>query len=395
MKSRTFKKSFLVASTSLAACAQTAIVSIGTYTISSLTFIGEVKADLIIYSGRGYRTRNFTNNFYYVEDESLLNEVGVKAELLEDSWGFFEPDKLNAITQQRYVGGGGTQYVQATPAECSYNYSEDEEDTLLNDTIPDIEAFWDYSNYATYEEGEAALAAYVQEIKDEFYGPNEPCIWQFEQGEDISTWGFYNLFFDTPNIDYFVTWNISGANGSWTGSGTVGSDSVFLNVAASDANLLPGDYTISVDVSFNINQGRLFFESPDPDDPVDFKKACKSTFDSYDDEIAAYEAYNDALDAWDPNSGEPEPVEPVYEICGYTSLTDLRDPNWYGEFLNPYIERADIPGSYASSYEEILRILPASADNEVVRASAPATLSIFLTGLGAIYLRRQRKLTHK
>ncbi|MDC2891126.1 hypothetical protein [Psychrosphaera algicola] len=144
--------------------------------------------------------------------------------------------------------GGGAEGLDAVPSECVNGFSRFDEadvyaaiDRLENDL---------QNNIITQAEYDTELAEQQAIIA------NDPCVWEFEQGEDLFTWGAFNLYFNNPEVNYDVSWNIIGQGKTWDNlAGTINTDpalvdpsdpgaaiefgSVMLNMAA-PVDLLPG-----------------------------------------------------------------------------------------------------------------------------------------------------------
>ena len=224
-------------------------------------------------------------------------------------------------------------------------------------------------------------------------GPNpfggDPCVWEFEQGEDLYTFGFFSMFFDTPDVEYDVSWSIFGNGVSEVLSGGINADGP---IAAPDPNfqigqgwvtldapapagLLPGDYGIRVSVGLSSNSGSFFWESSEPFDRVELTEICQDNpeFDAF---------YNDDSNFDDNGDILPGLVEPPFEICGYNSVN-------IDAFDDPIVPAR----TFFSSDTEILRILPASVgeETEVAVVPTPSTFATMFAGLLLLVSRRRQR----
>lgn len=294
------------------------------------------EARLIRTSGRGTFSGNFSEEFYYF-DNSQLNQVGIK----EDA--FFNRFTNNVV---RAIGGGSAG-IGAVPNDCIYGYTQDDIDFV----DAEISFLQDQFNNGVITADEFDQQS--QALQDSLTG--EPCVWEFEQGEDLFAFGFYSLFFGIPDIIYDVSWNIfgNGVDQTFDGDinptefttpeGTVREGWVTLNTPI---NLAPGDYQIRVSSSIATPNGKIFWSSTEPGDQVQYEERCEFI-----------DAINDI-------------------VCGYNSISQFNG------------EISDAPTTRVSD-SEILRILPSSS-NPPVTVSAPASSSIIIFGLALIGLRRRK-----
>ena len=82
------------------------------------------QAGLVRSSGRGSLSRQFSETFYFF-DNQFVNQVGIKPEVFPERFS-------NSIT--RGIGGGGNG-VGATPDTCSFGYTQDQVD---DDRVGDV-----------------------------------------------------------------------------------------------------------------------------------------------------------------------------------------------------------------------------------------------------------------
>lgn len=310
------------------------------------------EAGIIRTSGRGDLSLNYSQAFYYV-DNQYLNEVGIIA----SAFDFDSPKAANSIV--RAVGGGG-RGLGSVPNDCINGYTQDDLDNLeqeINFLYQDFD-----NGLITEDELNAGIAA----LEFAIYG--EPCVWEFNQGDALSMFGFFSLYFDTPDVSYNVNWLIDGvslpgdintAGEVITPDGTIEEGWVTLNTPPTSA-FAPGDYMAYVSVGLSASNGRFFWTSTEPDYEIVFEEQC-------------IEKPNPEFDPDNPDAG----IDPFIEVCGYTNV-DRRS----SEVNNP-------PLSFFSD-GEMLRILPAS-NGPVTPVNAPASIALLLVGLLAISLRRHRK----
>ena len=310
------------------------------------------EAALVRTGGRGDPSANFSQAFYYV-DNQYLNEMGI----IESAFDFNSPKAANSIV--RAVGGGG-RGLGAVPNDCIKGYTQDDVDNL------ELEIdYW--RTELSYERiTEAEFDALVAALELAIYG--EPCVWEFTQGDALSMFGFFSLYFDTPDVSYNVNWLIDGvslpgaintAGNLITPDGTINNGWVTLNTPPTMA-FEPGDYMAYVSVGLSSSQGQFFWTSTQPGNEIVFEQKC-------------IVKPNPDFDPDNPDLG----IDEFIEVCGYTNV--YRNDS---EVNNPTM-------SFFSA-GEILRILPAN-DGPVAPVNAPASIALFLAGLFTMGLRRKRK----
>ncbi|MCF2948723.1 hypothetical protein L0668_11440 [Paraglaciecola aquimarina] len=352
-------------------------------------FVQIAEAALLRTSGRGSRSSNFSQTFYYLDNQHL-NQVGIK----EASY-----TNLFANSISKTVGGGG-RGLGAVPNTCINGYTQSDE----HDKDQEINYLHDDFNDGKISQTERDQG--IDKLNFDLYG--EPCVWEFEQGEALNMFGFFSLFFDTQDVTYDVDWFVDGKEIAGGGINTTGDLAtadgqidkgwVTLN-SAPIFDLAPGDYAVSVNVSIMSSKGKFFWENRDPSNPAgfEFNPTCIIN-DEHQPYIDALEKYNNYLyavadHAADPiNYPDPGPiappnpgdVEPAFEICGHPSI----DFTSYDESFAPTL---------FSSEPEILRILAASADPQpdTNPVTTPNPLSILLLGLSTAFLTRRAKNSKK
>lgn len=336
------------------------------------------EARLFRTSGRGTQQDQYSEAIYYVNN-AYLNDIGITPESYDnDTWS----TDFNTRT-------GGFAGVEAVPSECTSAYIEDK----LNDDI----LYWEGELSNAKNDDEAAeIEAKIAALQAQFTGV--PCIWEFEQGEEVFTWGAFNFYFDSPDVLYDVDWFINGQHfdgyintnsnlkdpNDNTHSIDVGS--VMLSTPL---DLAPGDYDIRVDVSISSDSGKFYYVNEDQYNTVTLdEQRCEqsdewTTWNQTDTQLFTNEEYDNWVNA-----------EPEYEICGYVSSRNTYEEQWQG-FYDNYREEVNAPTLF-SSVTDTLRILPSSDEiqAEPTPANAPASIGLFMMGLGGIIIRR-RSFMHK
>ncbi len=306
-----------------------------------------VQAGLLRTSGRGSLSREFSEVWYYV-DNAFINEFGDAT--FNYSFGA-GPGNTKGV-------GGGAPGVNAVPSDpCIASYTRADVDGEIDFVNSEI----DFLN-ASFGDDEAENDRIQAEIDDLFdrldqlefsafpFG-NDPCVWEFEEGEDLFTFGTFGPF-GNEDIGYDVQWSILGDGVNETLEGaiqegpnpldpTVREGWVTLNAPA-PASLVPGDYSLFVSVSLVAPEGRFFYTSSERDFEVEVREICRFP----DDEFAE-------------------------EVCGFNSFDRFTD------------ELVTARTSFSSDIGEILRIIPSSTppDDDPAAVPAPSTFAAFLLGL--------------
>lgn len=353
--------------------------SIALILLTQFLYVQVAEAVLVRNSGRGERSGNYDEGYYYV-DNRFVNSLGITdAGMASYS---------NLIT--RGVGGGG-RALGSVPSDCVNGYTDDEVDDLNNQRYSAQQALESQLNRGeiTGDEYDAGIIAIDNDFDSQIQAKTvgTPCVWEFDFGEDLFTFGFFSLDFGTPDVSYSVNWQIRGGGNFWNLAGTVENGLVVLNTAA-PSDLFAGDYTITTEVSYSSSKGTFFYDRTQPGNEVKLQRVCdlNPEYDAYYAANGPYEIWEQAYQAWeatDRSSPAPiQPPEPDFEICGTAGIsenTDMRvDPDQY----------------FYSGYGEALRILPVSTDpkdpvNNPV--NAPASIAMLLLGLAGLVLRRNKK----
>ena len=355
--------------------------------VVSVACIDAVQAGLLRTSGRGTLSRNFQQAFYFV-DNSDLNEVGIEA---GDGF-FFDPGIVDSAIF-RGVGGGG-RGIGAVPNACIDGYTRDDVNAAIDDVVFELNNL----DFDADPDGAEARARELEDRLSQLEGPNpfpgEPCVWEFEEGESLFTFGFFSLFFDTPGVTYDVDWSISGngvsalLDGAINEAGNLPTEDPEVTVnrgwvtldAPPPLGLTPGEYRISVSVRLLSDTGAFFWENDDPNDRVGLRRICQENpeFTAFFENDANFDDFGNI---------RPGVVEPPFEFCGFNSV-DLETSGIYDFDLRP------APTSFFSE-SEILRIVAASPgpDDDPTAVPAPPTLAALLAGL--LFLTgRRRSRTH-
>ncbi len=304
-------------------------------------------------SGRGDLSLNFSEAFYYV-DNQYLNEAGIIESAFDVDF-FGSPKADNSIL--RIIGGGG-RGLGAVPNDCIKGYDQSHVDDLEQDID-----YW--RTELSYDRiTEAQFDAEVAALELAVYG--EPCVWEFAQGDALSMFGFFSLYFDTPNVLYDVNWLINGLSlaGEINTTGDVLTPDGIINKGWVTLNtpplsiLVPGDYLVSVSVGLSASMGKFFWTSSEPGNLVEFRERCITK-------------ENPSFDPEDDDSQE------FIDVCGYDSVSRSTDLV------------VDARTMFYSD-QEILRILPATTGPDITPVNAPASIALLLFGLVALVIRRQR-----
>lgn len=347
------------------------------------------QAGLLRTSGRGTLSRNIEQGFYFVPNDpdlGFINEVGIVPELGEGgpdaaeaarfidfrpTTEFFSVSSFRPVT-------GGRPGINAVPSECLAPYNQDEVDAAIADVAFQLEE----EGLSADREGE--LLSQLDQLESGNPFPGEPCAWEFEQGEDLFTFGFFNPF-DADGILYDVNWLISGdgladpvvlpgsvnpASGTAPdGISTIDRGWVTLNTPPPD--LSPGDYFISVAVSLSSDAGEFFWESDDPSDSVGLKLVCEDN--------PAYDAFFENPDNFDADDTLlPDLDVPSVNLCGFNSV----------DLISGEIRTA--PTSFASD-REIFRIVASPPPPPESTVATPSSLGLLLAGLLAFHRRRSAR----
>lgn len=366
--------------------------------LSVFVFVEAAQAGLIRGGGRAELSRVYEQTLYYVNDQ-YNNAAGIDIDAIDLQFAgeqFFSTRprsfKIDRVAStQAYINGDNNPLSAFPNGEgCTRGYQED--------VVRDSEERFDEldgigsSERTAFEENEyLRLGEFIAEV-----GVNDPCKWQFNQGEQISLEGvfgsvFTNLTFGltdyTSEIDYSVDWKIDGQ--SYGGEIGLVDGQRFAPVSLNKfIDLEPGEYTVDVTVALSSLLGKFYYTNPGPSDgsevPVSFDLNCADNpeYIPYDDFEASFFLNNPGAtedDVFDAYLSNPNIVEDT--VCGYTGV--LQDSNvGRSEQIN-----VGAP-TFFSSFSETLIIVAVDNDDPAA-VSAPTTFGILLTGLAALGIRRR------
>ena len=243
-----------------------------------------VDAKLIRGSGRGGSTSS-TADTYYLIDDIHRNSVGLDVAYF-DAGGF----------PSAHVSGG-IDLAYAAPTDCV--------------------------DYLIIQENRDREDAGVELLEE------EPCIWEFQQDENLSLFGAYLIFLADPAL-IEVSWTISNGSKDWFLDGYIDNAGIPLLEAPIPIDMDIGDYWATVTITQQSGPNASFYKQNVHD----------TNLINCDDTLTP-------------------------PVCGYS----LNSSDFYR----------------STSFREMLRIVPTT-----ITVNAPATLFIYLVGL--IALKRRRKL---
>ncbi|MFT6910398.1 MAG: hypothetical protein ACJAS1_007127 [Oleiphilaceae bacterium] len=336
-------------------------------------FVEIAEAKLIRGVGKGSISYQHETYYYFVENQNVVelsNFTGMSQAAFDDrNTGFGVTTKT--------VGGGGSA-ISAVPTS-GFSAS----DNCNN----------------SYDFGQVAPA-------------DDPCEWSISQGDNLTAFGSFSLFFDNPLIDHEIVWTISGngvnktINGRVnegptinTPDGVIGTGQVMLDALWSDLDLLPGIYDISVSALISSTAGQFFREtvllgSDSTATPIDLIKEEENNpaYDEWSTAIVAWQ--NDVLFPWldDPNRQLPEPTfdtpEPPQTLVAYI-MDDYS--NGYRAPSNSLA--VDSRFSLLQNFgPEILRIEASSINPPINPVNAPAVLTLVSLGGLFAFMRRRKHI---
>jgi len=358
-------------------------------------YVEASQAALVRTSGRASLSRNDGQTIFYFGPESL-NIFGVSEDAYFNRFSPGVSSIRSPIDENRGVAA-----VPGGPGGCIKGLQE--QDVLdTEDFIFDLEVLRDDLEFDDPVGNAAQIASLDQQISNLSAGiSNDPCTWEFEEGEPLELFGAFSMFFDVPEIDYAVSWNISGPGVGLSLPGDVNrtdivtsagdsfltGSGVFLN-AGPFPSLVAGNYNLSVDVSLTgvggaPIPGAFFLESRDTGIEWDRECGPNPAYDIWFEDPANWVGgiIGDTLTA-DGIASEPE-----IDICGWNTFAGGPDP-------------VSAPTSFFSASER-LRILPASTGGdgpdgpggEVPEAEVdtPSTLACAVSGLLLLGAGRRRR----
>jgi len=336
-------------------------------------FVEMAEAKLIRGGGRPTTTYQHETNYYFVENQNIVE----LSSFTGMSQAAYDIRNSGFGVTTKTVGGGGSA-ISAVPTS-GFSAS----DNCNN----------------SYDFGEVAPVS-------------EPCEWSISQGDNLTAFGSFSLFFDNPLIEHEIVWTISGngfnktINGSVnqgpaidTPDGVIETGQVMLDALWSDLDLLPGIYDISVSALISSNAGQFFREvnllgSGSTATPITLIEREENN-PAFDEWAAAREAWEiEVLFPWldDPDRQLPEPTfdlpEPPQTLVAYIMDDDdigYRAPsNSMG-----FDSRFSLLQNFGS---EILRIEASSNNPPINPVNAPAVLTLVSLGGLFAFMRRRKHI---
>jgi hypothetical protein len=336
-------------------------------------FVEMAEAKLIRSGGRTTITYQHETNYYFVENQNIVELSSVTGM----SQTAFDDRNTGFGVTTKTVGGGGSA-ISAVPTS---GFSSS--DNCNN----------------SYDFGEVAPVS-------------EPCEWSITQGESLTAFGSFSLFFDNPLIDHDILWTISGngVNKTIDGrvnegpaintpDGVISTGQVMLDALWSDLDLLPGIYDISVSAFVSSSAGQFFREvnllgSGTTATPINLVEREENN-PAFDEWAAAREAWEiNVLFPWqdDPNRQPPEPTfdipEPPPTLVAY-----IMDDDSIGYRAPSNSMLFDSRFSLLQNFgPEILRIEASSSNPPINPVNAPATLTLVSLGGLLVFMRRRKHI---
>ncbi|GAB5379583.1 MAG: hypothetical protein Alis3KO_29790 [Aliiglaciecola sp.] len=189
------------------------VVFVYVFAFSLFLFHAFAWAELVRGGGRGSRTNSAAEEFFLVNN-IYANQFGMN----------FDYQAINYDSLQSGVFNAG-----AAPRDC----------------------------YQTYD------------FDDPFF-VDEPCYYQFIQGDRLQLFGFTSVFFpDVAAVE--ATWTISQGQNRWMFTGDSSFSDTMLDVMMPD-ELMPGEYQVSLDYTFFSGPNNTFFYNSDNHN--DFPNSC-------------------------------------------------------------------------------------------------------------------------
>lgn len=335
------------------------------------------EARLLRRTGRSSPSFNDGQLFVYARADQL-NAVGITPDAFENDPGIdFFPSR-SPIDQNRGVAAvpGGT-------GGCIKGFDD-------NDRIDSEDFIFELEQRIQEEEGGNNDPGVIAGLESEILAErakfsNDPCSWEFEEGERLELVGDFSMFFDIPEITYDVSWNISGEGLAFSlpgelitadftspdGDSFARGEGVRLSAEA-PAGLAVGNYFLTVGVTLNA-PGRFFFT--EDDGAVDFINLCEPN--------PAYESFiSDPANFEDGDLGNPLTVEaegriPDIDICGYQTV-DFNDEEQFA------------PTSFFSEVETFTIVAATNGGpGNPAPVSGPSSALCSLLGLLMLWRRRR------
>ncbi len=366
--------------------------------LSMFVFVEVAQAELIRGGGRPSLSRVYEQTVYYVNDQ-FNNAGGIDENLVAPTaFGGSFMAQLTAKSAQAFINGDNNP-ISAFPSGegCTRGYQQ-QTVTDARERIDLLEGIG--SNRDQFEEEELAeQLAFIASVE-----VNDPCKWQFEQGEAISVEGLFQFVFTgflANEVDYAVNWKIDGV--SYAGEIALVDGQSFAGITLNKLlNLTPGEYDISATVSVSSNKGRFYYTTPESTNGEVREVRLDPGVCAANPNYISEEAFKVTFRAANPNATEDDVNDAVNDIyygdpnlfedtqCGFNSVVqDFRsgtiDPNVLDyrqiQTFNTFNERL---------------IITANANNDpVAQVSAPVSLGIFLGGVSVLGLMRRLKFKNQ
>jgi hypothetical protein len=336
-------------------------------------FVEIAQAKLIRGGGRGSLTFQHETNYYFVENQNIVE----LSSFTGMSQAAFDNRNTGFGVTTKTVGGGGSA-ISAVPTS-GFSAS----DNCNN----------------SYDSGEAAPV-------------DDPCEWSITQGDDLTAFGSFSLFFDNPLIDHDIVWTISGNGVSKTingrvnegpaintPDGVIGTGQVMLDALWSDLDLLPGIYDISVSAFISSSAGQFFREVNllgvgSTATPITLIKE-EEYNPAFDEWTAAREAWEiNVLFPWQDINNNPLP-EPTFDIPEppLTLEAYIMDDDGIGYRAPSNSLAFDSRFSLLQNFgPEILRIEASSNNPPINTVNAPAVLTLVSLGGLFAFMRRRKHI---
>jgi hypothetical protein len=360
--------------------------------LSLFVFVEVAQAGLIRNGGRTGLSRVYEQTVYYVNND--FNNAGG---ITEDIFEFNSQSLFSALSNRsaRGIINGDNNPISAFPGDegCTRGY-EQAEFNQLKDTISSLDGIdtdpsADPVDLQRYNDAVARLAV---------INVNEPCKWQFTQGEMISVEGLFQMVFTgfkADEVDYLVDWEIDGVK--YGGEIDLVDGQSFAAITLDKLiDLDPGEYNISVEVGISSEKGRFYYETPQSTDGSVTKVSLDPGVCAANPNFISEEQFRDNYLAANP-SATPDDVNDAV-IDTYNADLNISEPTQCGR--NSIIQDTDA-GTFDQnsfdisqvtsfiSFTDTLIILDNGANDPAVEVSAPVSLGSFLAGLVAIGIRRR------
>lgn len=346
--------------------------------LAMFVFVEVASAKLLRSTGRGVLSEQFSEDYFFVENKDIVR-------FLDGSFGMSQSGFDNRFSLSNSIGGGG-RGISAVPTNgpTATNCNGSYDDFELQDALNDLSSAESSDDQTDIDRATAAL----EQLEN-----GDPCVYQFEQGEDLLAFGSFSMFFDTPSITTLIEWNIEGKDpitGSvntggdiTTPDGTIANGNVVLDAPA-PANLAVGVYDLKVRAILSSDLGEFFMvRESEPQSSTQ-----SITLQLTEEANPAYIVWQDAFEQWlqdvydpwlDNNRTGPEPVfgltEPDVFISGYQSVSE-----------SGFVTTA--PRSFFS-LTETLQIIAASTDPEINPVNAPLTSGLMLFAFIGLWIRKR------